>query len=162
MVYSWTVASVPTVSRGGGAVAKEGLTPKQAAFVREYLKDLNATQAAIRAGYSEKTADQQASRLLTNVKVQEAVTKGREKLAHKVEVTTERVLGGLLAEATADDGPMCKGARVKAWELLGKHLGLLTDRSKVEVSGDVTGYLAMSLERFNRQGLAEKLGDERP
>jgi phage terminase small subunit len=148
MVYSWTVASVPTVSRGGRAVAKEGLTPKQAAFVREYLVDLNATQAAIRAGYSEKTADQQASRLLTNVKVQEAVTKGREKLAHKVEVTTERVLGGLLAEATADDGPMCKGARVKAWELLGKHLGLLTDRSKVEVSGDVSALLAASVEKY--------------
>jgi phage terminase small subunit len=129
-------------------VAKEGLTPKQAAFVREYLVDLNATQAAIRAGYSEKTADQQASRLLTNVKVQEAVTKGREKLAAKVEVTTERVLGGLLAEATADDGPMCKGARVKAWELLGKHLGLLTDRSKVEVSGDVSALLAASVEKY--------------
>lgn len=146
--------------REGRAVAKEGLTPKQAAFVQEYLVDLNATQAAIKAGYSEKTAAEQASRLLTNVKVQEAVMKGRDKLANKVEVTTEKVLGGLLKEASADDGPMCKAARVKAWELLGKHLGLLTDRSKVEVSGDVTGYLAMSLERFNRQGLAEKLGDE--
>jgi phage terminase small subunit len=160
MVYSWTVADMPTVSRGGRAVAKEGLTPKQAAFVMEYLKDLNATQAAIRAGYSKKTASSQGERLLRNAEVQAAVTKGREKLAAKVEVTTERVLGGLLAEATADDGPMCKGARVKAWELLGKHLGLLTDRSKVEVSGDVTSYLAMSLERFNRLGLAEKLGDE--
>jgi phage terminase small subunit len=160
MVYCGTVASVPTVSRGGGAVAKEGLTPKQAAFVQEYLVDLNGTQAAIRAGYSPKTANEQAARLLANASVQAAVTKGREKLAAKVEVTAERVLGGLLAEATADDGPMCKSARVKAWELLGKHLGLLTDRSKVEVSGDVTGYLAMSLERFNRLGLAEKLGDE--
>lgn len=136
------------------------LTPKQAAFVQEYLKDLNGTQAAIKAGYSEKTAAEQASRLLSNVKVQEAVTKGREKLAARAEVTAERVLNGLLAEATADDGPTCKTARVKAWELLGKHLGLMTDRSKVEVSGDVTGYLAMSLERYNRQGLAEKLGDE--
>jgi hypothetical protein len=162
MVYCGAVASVPTVQGGGRAVAKEGLTPKQAAFVREYLVDLNGTQAATRAGYSPKTANEQAARLLANASVQAAVTKGREKLAAKIEVTTERVLGGLLAEATADDGPMCKGARVKAWELLGKHLGLLTDRSKVEVSGDVTGYLAMSLERFNRQGLAEKLGDERP
>ena len=136
------------------------LTPKQAAFVQEYLKDLNGTQAAIRAGYSKKTANEQAARLLANASVQAAVTKGREKLAAKAEVTAERVLNGLLAEATADDGPTCKTARVKAWELLGKHLGLLTDRSKVEVSGDVTGYLAMSLERYNRQGLAEKLGDE--
>jgi hypothetical protein len=47
----------------------KGLTPKQARFCLEYIKDGNGTQAAIRAGYSEKTADQQASRLLTNVKV---------------------------------------------------------------------------------------------
>jgi hypothetical protein len=43
------------------------LTPKQARFVQEYLIDLNATQAAIRVGYSKKTATEQASRLLTNV-----------------------------------------------------------------------------------------------
>jgi len=141
-------------------MSEKGLTPKQATFVQEYLKDLNGTQAAIRAGYSKKTANEQAARLLANASVQAAVTKGREKLAAKAEVTAERVLNGLLAEATADDGPTCKTARVKAWELLGKHLGLMTDRSKVEVSGDVTGYLAMSLERYNRQGLAEKLGDE--
>ncbi|ENG5503925.1 terminase small subunit, partial [Yersinia enterocolitica] len=41
------------------------LTPKQELFCREYLKDLNATQAAIRAGYSEKTAQVQSSRLLS-------------------------------------------------------------------------------------------------
>lgn len=46
------------------------LTDKQELFAREYLKDLNATQAAIRAGYSEKTANEQASRLLANVNVQ--------------------------------------------------------------------------------------------
>ncbi len=49
------------------------LTPKQELFCREYLKDLNATQAAIRAGYSEKTANEQASRLLANVNVQNFV-----------------------------------------------------------------------------------------
>ena len=49
------------------------LTEKQQRFVDEYLIDLNATQAAIRAGYSVKTADQQASRMLTNVKVQQAI-----------------------------------------------------------------------------------------
>jgi phage terminase small subunit len=42
-----------------------GLTPKQEAFVVEYLRDLNATQAAIRAGYSRRTAKQQGARLLT-------------------------------------------------------------------------------------------------
>ena len=49
------------------------MTEKQECFVSEYLIDLNATQAAIRSGYSAKTADQQGSRLLANVKVQQAV-----------------------------------------------------------------------------------------
>ncbi len=49
------------------------LTPKQHRFVTEYLVDLNATQAAIRAGYSPKTAPQQGSRLLRNAVVQQAI-----------------------------------------------------------------------------------------
>ncbi|WP_368649647.1 terminase small subunit [Brucella intermedia] len=68
------------------------LTPKQERFVAEYLIDLNATQAAIRAGYSEKTAQQQGSRLLLNVVVQEAIAKGREKTAEKLEITKERIV----------------------------------------------------------------------
>lgn len=139
-----------------------GLTPKQAAFVREYLVDLNATQAATRAGYSKATANEQGARLLANASVKEAIAKAQQKRASKVELTAETVIEGLMKEACADDGPTCKTARVKAWELLGKHLGMLTDKSKVEVSGDVSGYLALSLERFRRQGLAEKFPDERP
>lgn len=68
------------------------LTPKQERFVAEYLIDLNATQAAIRAGYSEKTAQQQGSRLLLNVKVQEAIAKGQNKTAAKLEITKERIV----------------------------------------------------------------------
>lgn len=49
------------------------LTDKQELFAREYLKDLNATQAAIRAGYSEKTARSQANRLLTNVDIENRI-----------------------------------------------------------------------------------------
>jgi len=68
------------------------LTPKQERFVAEYLIDLNATQAAIRAGYSEKTAQQQSSRLLLNVVVQEAIAKGQNKTAAKLEITKERIV----------------------------------------------------------------------
>ncbi|UPQ70547.1 terminase small subunit [Kluyvera ascorbata] len=50
------------------------LTDKQELFAREYLKDLNATQAAIRAGYSEKTAKAQGARLLTNVNLQNFIS----------------------------------------------------------------------------------------
>ena len=60
------------------------LTDKQELFAREYLKDLNATQAAIRAGYSEKTANEQASRLLANVNVQNFVA---ELKASRIEQT---------------------------------------------------------------------------
>lgn len=51
----------------------EGLTARQAAFLREYLISRNATQAAIKAGYSEKTARQQATSLLSNVYIKEAI-----------------------------------------------------------------------------------------
>ncbi len=49
------------------------LTPKQARFVEEYLLDLNATQAAIRAGYSAKTANEQGSQLLAKLSIRQAV-----------------------------------------------------------------------------------------
>lgn len=55
------------------------LTPRQARFVDEYLIDFNGTQAAIRAGYSPKTAESQAWRLLRNAKVKAAVEAGKEK-----------------------------------------------------------------------------------
>ena len=68
------------------------LTAKQERFVAEYLIDLNATQAAIRAGYSVKTAAEQSSRLLTNVNVMQAIDKAKEKRAIRTEVTQDRVL----------------------------------------------------------------------
>lgn len=68
------------------------LTPKQARFVQEYLVDLNATQAAIRAGYSPKTAKQQGARLLTNADVQKAVTEGQEQRSERTGITADMVL----------------------------------------------------------------------
>jgi len=71
---------------------KKKLSPKQALFVREYLVDLNGKQAAIRAGYSAKTAEFTASRMLSSGKVQEAVQKAMNKRAEKIDITAERVL----------------------------------------------------------------------
>lgn len=68
------------------------LTPKQEAFVREYLVDLNATQAAIRAGYSPKTAKEQGHALLKDERVAEAIAKARVESAQRAGVTAERVL----------------------------------------------------------------------
>lgn len=71
---------------------KRALTPKQAAFVREYLIDLNATQASIRAGYSERTAHSQGPRLLENVGVAAAIKEAMDQRANTVQITAERVL----------------------------------------------------------------------
>jgi len=68
------------------------LTPKQLRFVLEYLKDNNGKQAAIRAAYSEKTAESQASRLLSNAKVKEEIGKRMGKLVNRLEISAERVL----------------------------------------------------------------------
>lgn len=78
------------------------LNPKQEAFVREYLVDLNGKQAAIRAGYSPKTAEVQASRLLSHVKVQEAIAAGKQAIAERTGITLERVLEEYARIAFAD------------------------------------------------------------
>lgn len=68
------------------------LTPKQEMFVKEYLIDLNATQAAIRAGYSEKTARAIANENLTKPYIQEAIQKAMQQRSKRVQITADRVL----------------------------------------------------------------------
>lgn len=68
------------------------MTPKQERFVEEYLVDLNATQAAIRAGYSSKSADAEGSRLLGNVKISEAIAEKRADLSERTAISQEKVL----------------------------------------------------------------------
>ena len=108
------------------------MTPKQAAFVREYLVDLNATQAAIRSGYSANTARAIASRLLTKVNIQEAVAEAQAERSKRTGVDAAFVLNGLQREAQAGDTDEPNTARIRAMELLGKHLGMFADRLKVE------------------------------
>lgn len=71
---------------------KSKLTPKQKLFIKEYLIDLNATQAAIRAGYSEKTANEQGSRLLVNVNISSAIQKAMDDRCKRTDITADRVL----------------------------------------------------------------------
>lgn len=68
------------------------LTEKQASFVEQYLVDLNATQAAIRAGYSEKTANEQGARLLANVSVKQAIDERIAERSQRTQITQDRVL----------------------------------------------------------------------
>jgi phage terminase small subunit len=71
------------------------LTPKQARFVAEYLIDLNATQSAKRAGYSERTAHKQATQLLGKTSIAEAIAKAQDKRAGRTEITQDRVMAEL-------------------------------------------------------------------
>lgn len=80
----------------------KGLTPKQAAFCEEYLIDLNATQAAIRAGYSGKTARSQAQRMLTNVDIKNEVLRLMGNRSDEVTVTAAQVLKEFVALAFYD------------------------------------------------------------
>ncbi len=157
------------------------LTPKQERFAAEYLVDLNATKAATRAGYSEKTARSQGHTLLGLPAVQERIQALMAERAERTEVTQDRVIAELAKAAFLDprqffnaDGTLKEvveladgsaGAlaamdvyedhagvgedrvkigetkklkfcdKLKALELLGKHLGMF--KEKVEVSGSV-------------------------
>lgn len=106
----------------------KNLTPRQAAFVREYLIDLNGTQAAIRAGYSAKTANEQASRLLAHVSVAAAVQAAMDARSERTEITADRVLAELakvgfsdIRKLFDDDGKM-------------KHVTMLDDETAAFVS----------------------------
>jgi phage terminase small subunit len=104
------------------------LTARQARFVAEYLIDLNATQAAIRAGYSARSAYSQGERLLRHAEIRKAVAAGKKRQADRLELTAMRVLEdihriGTKAEKASDFGPA-----LKARELLGKHLKLFTEK----------------------------------
>lgn len=134
------------------------LNDKQRRFVEEYLIDFNGTQAAIRAGYSAKTARQQASDLLTKPDISRAIREGMDKLSKKAELSAEWVLDNLRNVAIR-----CQQAEpVKVWdsekreyvetgeyqfdsaganrslELLGKHLGIFKEKVDIKVENDAT------------------------
>lgn len=136
------------------------LNPKQKLFVDEYLKDLSATQAAIRAGYSAKTAHSQGPRLLEHVGVKQAIQKALEERKERAEISQDYVLKVILdtMERCRQVQPVydrngnpvmvetpqgeiapayefdAKNA-LKAAELLGKHLGIFVDKQEVKVNG---------------------------
>lgn len=135
------------------------MNPRQQRFVEEYLIDLNATQAAIRAGYSKKTAGQIGDENLKKPEIAAAVQSEMDKRSKRTELTADYVITGLreVAERCLERAPVMAGrgedrqqlvddegrhvwtfdaaGANKAFELLGKHLKLFTD--KVEHSGEV-------------------------
>lgn len=165
----------------------DDLTTKQAAFVAEYLKDMNGTQAAIRAGYAPSAAGQQACVLLKNPKVKAAVQAAKAQRSERTAITADRVLEELARLAFADpskcyddagnllpvpkmppearaslsgvdveEGESSSTRKVKRWdkvkalELLGKHLGMWQD--KVKVSGDTEEPLRIEVVTLKQEG----------
>ena len=126
------------------------LTAKQKRFIEEYLLDLNATQAAIRAGYSEKTAHVQGPRMLENVRVKQAITDAQKERTERVQIDQDWVLARLklISDRCVQEEAVCdrdgnqtgefkfdsSGAN-RATELIAKHLGMFVDR--VEHSGEI-------------------------
>lgn len=143
------------------------LTPKQARFVEEYLVDLNATQAAIRAGYSERTAHSIGAENLIKPEIAAAIAGAKSERSERTEVTQDYVVSNLVevVERTMQRAPVmrfdhtekrmtqvvdadgnhvwefdARGA-VAALDRLGKHLGMFTDRT------ETTGELVIRVRR---------------
>jgi phage terminase small subunit len=109
------------------------LTPKQRAFVTEYMKDRNATQAAIRAGYSKKTALNASRNLLKNPVIAKMIADWEE--ANQVEslITVDKIVHRL--NTIAENEAAKDSDKIRANELLGKYLGMFTER--VEMKGQI-------------------------
>lgn len=154
------------------------MTAKQRAFVREYQVDRNGTQAAIRAGYSSKTAHVIAHQLLKKNLVAAAVAKSTEKLEEKAGVSVAWVMERLKsnaeramqAEAIVSRGGETKGEYVysgavanRALELLGKQIGMFIDRKEIAgAGGGPISFAALSNEEILKLGeLLDKSGTTR-
>jgi phage terminase small subunit len=118
------------------------LTPKQRRFVDEFLLDLNATQAAVRAGYKPDHARQMGAENLSKPVIADAIATAQLARSERVQITQDEVLRGLHREATWTGEGSSHSARVAAWGLIAKHLGMFDRRQEapeqfftIEISG---------------------------
>ncbi|WP_308636120.1 terminase small subunit [Paenibacillus silvisoli] len=116
------------------------LTAKQQLFITEYLVDFNATQAAIRAGYSEKTAGSIGSENLQKPEIEEAIFEALEARSKRVGWSADDIMRDL--REMAENRLLEPKDRLKAYELGGKHLGMYKD--KVEMTGDNGGAIQVN------------------
>lgn len=115
------------------ARAPRDLTAKQLKFCEEYLIDRNGQRAAISAGYSPTSAVGIASRLLDNPKVRAIVDAPKHAAIRKATVDAEFVIRELMNVASQED--VAQSTKVRALELLAKHLGMLEDRVSIKTDG---------------------------
>ena len=106
------------------------LTEKQKRFVDEYLVDLNATQAAIRAGYSERSASAIGCENLGKPELADAISVAQAERSRRTKVTADDVVAELWRIATTSSSDR---TRVLALSWLGKHLAMFTQRAHVSV-----------------------------
>ena len=104
------------------------LTTKMAMFCKEYLIDLNATQACIRAGYSVKTANRIGTENLSKPVIKKEIDRLKAIREKKVGLTAEKVLNDIERVRQKAEGSEQFNISLKASELQGKHLALFTER----------------------------------
>jgi phage terminase small subunit len=111
------------------------LASRRRRFVAEYLVDLNQTAAALRAGYSEKSARFMASRLMQVPEVRDAIQEAMRKVEERTEVTQDYVVRSFhqLAQTCMAPETFDAANANRALENLGKHLGMFTKRVSLSV-----------------------------
>jgi len=107
--------------------AKRPLTAKQAAFVQEYLIDLNATQAAIRAGYSKKRAKQTGAENVTKRDIKAEIDKALEERSKRTKIDQDQVIENITRIGDKAENADRYGEALKAQEMLAKHVKLFSD-----------------------------------
>lgn len=136
------------------------MTPRQERFVAEYLKDLNATRAAISAGFSEKTAAQQATRLLRNVQISAAVEKAKAKRIERVEVQADDVLRELMRLGYSDLSELLKWGPNGVEIVESKDLSVDARRAveMVKMTEDKDGKRTFQIKQHSKERALELLG----
>lgn len=108
------------------------MTAKQKIFINEYLLSMNATQSAIKAGYSARSAYSTGQRLLNKAEIKGAIDTAMNERLDRLNITIDKVLTELAEIAFQELNSSNVFAKLKALELLGKHLGMFTDKVKTE------------------------------
>lgn len=128
------------------------LTEKQKRFCEEYLVDLNATQSAIRAGYSIKTANRIASENLSKPDIQTYIRKLLDERSERTGVSGDKIIEELQKIAFAEDVVITGKEKLRALELLGKYFGLFIEKAQIETDNK----LKITLEWEENENGAEE------